>query len=192
MKSLSYTVRNMVCIPLVMFLFTVLSCSTEITYEKMVNDGLNSGIKQDSLFLGYHFGMSIQDFHSTSMEMNRQGLLTGYTKVNYNFDALKSNVNKVFYPTFKDNVIVRIPVTMGYEAWAPWHEQFQPQVLIQDLIEHYEDVYNTQFKKIYIPEIDNFAYVSIEGNREIRLYQNSPTTIMADFIDLSVIGTTRS
>jgi hypothetical protein len=185
-------IRNLIYLSIVLFFFTLVSCSSELTYEKMVNEGLESGIKQDSLFLGYYFGMGVQDFHSVSMEMNRQGILTGYTKINYKLEALKSNVNMVFYPTFEDNVIVRVPVTMGYEAWAPWHEHFQPQVLIQDLIEYYEDVYKTQFTNIYIPEIDRFAYVSIEGNREIRLYQNSPTTIMADFIDLTVYGTTRS
>ena len=176
----------------ILFALFLFSCSYELNYETMVRQGLQSGVQQDSLFLGYHFGMNIQEFHSSSMEMNRQGKLSGFTKAVYKLEALKSTASMEFYPTFVDGIIVRIPVTIGYDSWAPWNEQFSPDELTADLIEYYEDVYNTQFIQIYVPEIGDSAYVSIEGNREIRIYQNSLSTVMVDFIDLSVYRTSQS
>lgn len=98
---------------ILLFLFTifnVLSCSSNTNYETMVKRGLNSGIQQDSLFLGYYFGMTSEDFHSLSWDMNQQGLITGYIKIEYRFDDLKSVATKQYYPTFQNGVIVRMPL----------------------------------------------------------------------------------
>lgn len=172
--------------------FSMWSCSSEISYEQMVKNGLGSGVKQDSLFLGYHFGMDVQTFLSSSWELNRQGIITGQTKINYQLQDLDHIANMEFYPTFVGDVIVRMPVTIGYSGWAPWNEHLWPEVLVDDLIEYYGGIYETEFTPIYVPEIDGFAYVSIEGNREIRLYKNSQSTVRADFIDLSVYGKVQS
>lgn len=166
--------------------FFLFNCSSEINYETMVKNELNTGIKQDSLFLGYHFGMNIEEFHSSSWELNKQGIITGGVKVSYDLKGLKSDATMSFYPTFHENVIVRMPVEIGYQGWAPWNEQYQPNELIKDLITYYENKYDAEFTYLYVPHINKYAYVDINGNREIRLYQNSHSTVMVDFIDLSV------
>lgn len=168
---------------LTLFLF---NCSSEMEYETLVKKGLNSGVKQDSLFLGYHFGMDIDEFHSSSWELNKQGIITGDTKVKYKLKTLNNDAVMTFYPTFYENVIVRMPVEISYEGWAPWNEQLAPKELIKDLVNYYEDIYDAEFTYLYIPQIDDHAYVNINGNREIRLYQKPPSTVMVDFIDLSV------
>ncbi len=176
---------------LIILIFTVslISCSPEeITYESLVQNGLNSGERVDSLFLGYYFGMHRDDFHIKSWEMNKEEKMTGLTKIEYKFDQLKSRATMTFYPTFVDDLIAAMPVTYGYDAWAPWNEEFWPENLLQDLIEFYEEEYDTRFSYVLLPFVNEYAYVSVEGNREIRMYKNSENTVMVEFIDLSVLN----
>lgn len=151
----------------------------------MVQKGLQSGIQNDSLFFGYHFGMTSDDFHESSWEMNQQGTITGLTKINYAFTELKSQANMEFYPTFKDAKIIRMPVIFEYQAWAPWNQEYWPDQLVEDLVEYYENEYNATFKNVYVPEIEEFARVAIQGNREIRIHQYSESEVLVDFIDLN-------
>lgn len=168
------------------------SCSSNNDYNSLVNRGLQSGIQNDSLFLGYHFGMSSEDFHSSSWELNQQGVLTGYTAVEYTFTELKSPAKMEFYPIFQNGRITRMPISVEYHAWAPWNQQYWPEQLIMDLIEYYEDEYETSFRSVFVPEIEKFAQVSIEGNREIRIYQNSESSVMVEFVDLNSITASES
>lgn len=90
-----------------------------------------------------------------------------------------------FFPEFRDGVVVRLPVNITYISWSPWNDQYAPEELLIDLKEYYEDFYHTTFENIYIPEIEKNAWISIEGNREIRMYKFSSNTVQVDFIDLS-------
>jgi hypothetical protein len=173
------TLQLLLLFPLIFFVH----CSSNPNYEAMVKRGLNSGIQQDSLFLGYYFGMTSDDFHSTSWDMNQQGLLTGYVKIEYRFNDLKNSATMEFYPDFQNGRIVRMPVEIGYDSWAPWNQQYWPEELLNDLIEHYSDIYNARFRRVYVPDLEDFAYVDIQGNREIRMYRFTDSTIMVEFID---------
>jgi len=173
-------------LPTIVIVFLIISCSSEQSYDSLVKEGLSSGIVADSLFLGYHFGMSIEEFHSSSMEMNRRGEITGYTKVVYRLESLPYPAIMEFYPIFLDGVIEEIPVTISYEGWAPWNEHLFSNELIEDIKEYYIEIYDAEFINIFVPELNSEAYVDIQGNREIRIYQDSPSTVMVHFIDLSV------
>jgi hypothetical protein len=175
--------RREILILIVLPLIFLIQCSSNINYETMVKRGLNSGIQQDSLFLGYYFGMTSDDFHSTSWDMNQQGLITGFTKIHYRFDDLKNSATMQFYPTFQNGRIVRMPVEIGYDSWAPWNREYWPEELLNDLIEFYSDIYNASFRRVYVPDLEDFAYVDIQGNREIRMYRFTDSTVLVDFID---------
>lgn len=167
----------------VLTLLSLVQCSSNTNYETLVKRGLNSGVIQDSLFLGYYFGMTSDDFHSESWDMNQQGIITGYTKIEYRFNDLKNSATMQFYPTFQNGKIVRMPVEIGYDSWAPWNRQYWPEELLNDLMEHYSEVYNARFRRVYIPDLEDFAYVDIQGNREIRMYRFTDSTIFVEFID---------
>lgn len=164
-------------------------CGSEMDYEAMVKDQLASGVQNDSLFLGYYFGMEREEFRDYSWQKNQDGVLTGFVDINYQIDFLKSKATMTFYPEFQDDKIVRIPVSIGYDAWAPWNEQYWPEALIEDLLEYYENEYGADFTLVYVPEIEDQAFVSIDGNREIRIYKNGESTAMVDFIDLNSVKT---
>jgi len=60
-----------------------IGCDTEKSYENLVNEQLQSGVQNDSLFLDYYFGMSREEFRDYSWQMNQRGVLTGFVDINY-------------------------------------------------------------------------------------------------------------
>ena len=173
-----------------LFLITlpILSCESDTEYESLIREGLESGREADSLFLGYHFGMTKERFREHSMEMNQKGIITGFVEIEYPFDKLKSEAQMKFYPEFQDDRIVRIPVSVSYNKWAPWNKEYWPEELADDLKEYYEEEYNTTFYSVYLPDVEKEAYVSVEGNREIRIYRESEATVAVDFRNLDVFN----
>lgn len=166
------------------FLF-VNNCSSETDYESMVRKGLESGIEQDSLFLGYYLGMSRDDFFSSSWEMNKQGIITGYTKIVYELQDLSYPANMEFYPAFKNDEITRMPVSIGYQGWAPWNEHLNTDELINELLKYYNEIYDANFTLVFVPDINREALVNIQGNREIRIYPETHSNVFVEFIDHS-------
>lgn len=188
MRNIEILILGLISIVLV---FTS-ACSEQQTYQQLVQTALETEEKKDSLFLGYTFGMPKEEFRDYSWQLNQQGLLTGFTDINYEIDFLKSKATMTFYPEFLNDRIVRIPVTVGYNAWAPWNEEYWPEALVEDLKEYYNREYDAEFVNVYIPEIDKSADVSIDANREIRIYKNSESTVMVEFIDLHNVETLSS
>lgn len=170
---------------LIFGMFIMAGCTEESEYESMVREGLNSEEKHNNLFLGYTLGMTREDFLSTSWEMNQQQIITGGVKIVYLLEDLKSTARMEFFPEFNNGVIVKLPVNVTYVAWSPWNEQYNPEELLVDMREYFEEFFETIFTEVYIPEIEKKALVSIEGNREIRMYKYSSNTVQVDFIDLS-------
>ena len=164
------------------------SCSQKSEYQQMVEEGLNSGTTVDEIFLGYSFNMTREEFLELSWEMNQQQVITGGVKIEYLIEDLKSTVKLEFYPEFENGVISKMPVSASYISWSPWNEQYNANELLKDLKTYYEDLYSTTFKQLDVPGIaDDVPWVSIEGNREIRMYKKSVNTIHVEFIDLSIV-----
>ncbi len=177
------TLLPLLIIALTSFILT--NCSMEPSYQSWAEREFQSGVQNDSLFLGYYFGMPRQEFRDHSFEMNRQGLMTGLVNIEYQFEDLGNRATKIFYPEFNDDIITRIPVQISYNAWAPWNEDTWPENLMNDLKDYFEDIYGGRFRMVYVPDIERRALVMIQGNREIRLYRHSENSVMADFRDLN-------
>jgi len=163
------------------------SCSQKSEYQQMVEEGLNSGTTVDEIFLGYSFNMTREEFLELSWEMNQQEIITGGVKIVYLLEELKSTARLEFYPEFENGVIAEMPVTASYISWAPWNDEYNAENLLNDIKLHYEDVFETSFQSVSLPEIEENVWVSIEGNREIRMYKKSVNTVQINFIDLSKI-----
>jgi hypothetical protein len=177
---------NWVAVAFLIVTLFLQGCNSEMNYESLVEKELSSGVQNDSLFLGYHFGMEREEFRNESWKMNQQGIMTGFVDIYYEFDDLKSTATMEFYPTFTNDKISRIPVRVSYNSWSPWNEEYWTAELQKDLIEYYSEDYDIEFNEIYVPEIEKTAFVNIEGNREIRIYPVSESQVMVDFIDLNV------
>lgn len=145
---------------------------------------------QDTLFLGYRFGMSRDEFFTHSWDLNKQGLVvngSGAEIVQYT-EELKSPTKKAFYPTFKDDKIVEMPVVYSYTGWAPWNTHLFADSLQTDLIGYISDSLNIEFASMDQPNSENKIYQStyqgqrisiqvIDHNKVLLLYQ-SPNSFM--------------
>lgn len=168
-------------------LIVLVGCSEQSEYESMIQQGLNSEREVNDIFLGYEFGMTREDFLQVSWEMNQQQIITGGVNIVYLLEDLKSTARLEFFPKFENGVIVKVPVSASYISWSPWNEQYNADELLKDLKTYYEDFYSTTFKQVEVPGNEVAPWVSIEGNREIRMFKNSVNTIQVEFTDLSKV-----
>lgn len=167
--------------------FVLTNCSQEPDYDKMVRDGVNSGIENNELFLEYELGMTRDDFYAVSWEMNKEKIITGLVKIEYEFDELKSTALMRFYPEFKNDKISKIPIDIQYVAWAPWNHNLSSDSLVVDLKEYYEEKNDADFKDVYVPSIKKNALVSVKGNQAILIYPLSDVFARLEFIDLNTL-----
>ena len=163
----------------------IVSCSEKSDYQQMVESGLNSGDSVNDIFLGYSFTTSREEFYEMSWQMNQQEIITGGVNIVYNLEELDSTVRLEFFPEFKDGFISEMPIKASYISWAPWNEGFSSDNLLINLKEYYKSIYETTFSYVQVPELEKEAWVSVEGNREIRMYKTSVNTVQINFIDLS-------
>ncbi len=164
-------------------------CSQKARYERMVIEGIESGERHDTLFLGLSLGMRSKDFYAKCWEMNKQGLIrqgTANRTVYYEMkDELKAPVDVNFYPNFYNDSIFEMPVTFKYQAWAPWNKQYSGDTLQIELVELFENWYGGGFMKIH-HETKGDAYVKIDGNRRISIFLDPKLdgTVWAVYTDM--------
>jgi len=167
------------------------NCSEKAKYERMVKDGLESGVRHDTLFLGFWLGMTSEEFYKKCWDLNKEGMLKqgeGNTSVLYKMtDELKATVKVNFYPEFYNDKIYQMPVTFQYEAWSPWNKEFSGDTLHIELLSVFERWYGKGFMEVD-KEMKGKAYVKIDGNRRISLYKgmNADGIVWALYTDMSV------
>lgn len=170
-----------------LFLFIIIvACENKTEYELIVDRELNNTERADSLFLGYHFGMTSTEFFELSRQLNSDGVLTGQTTIHYTIDDMGHSVTKYFYPSFEDDKIFRLPIEASYDAWAPWNQSFFSDTLMVNLMELYQQRYGADFFYSNIPDKENEVWVSIQSNRRIVIDKKDDMTVQIEFLDLSV------
>lgn len=176
---------SLISILVIVILLT--NCTQEQDFDTMVHQGIRSGVENNELFLNYELGMTRDDFINISWKHNKEKKITGLVKIDYELEGLKNRAFMQFYPDFKDNRISKMPVDVHYAAWAPWNNQFSSDSLVVDLVEFYEEKFQTAFNYVYVPYIDKNAYVSVEGNRAITIYPSTEMVARVDFLDLKAL-----
>lgn len=167
------------------------NCSKKAKYESMVKEGLESGVRHDTLFLGLYLGMSSEDFYKKCWELNKEGLIqqgSGNTSVLYEIvDEFKAEVEANFYPTFVDEKIYEMPVKFKYDAWAPWNKQFSGDSLQVELLDVFKRWYGSGFIEVNHAKRGP-AFVKVDGNRRISIYRDlsADGTVWALYTDLSM------
>lgn len=181
-KFISTTISSL----LIVFLLT--NCSQEPDFDEMVQQGINSGVENNELFLRYELGMTRDDFYAVSWEMNSEEIISGLVMIEYEFDELKSNAVMRFYPEFTNDRISKMPVDINYVAWAPWNQDLSSDTLVVDLKNYYESNHEADFKDVYVPSIERNALVSVKGNQAILIYPKSDMVARLEFTDLNAIA----
>lgn len=172
------------------FIGLLVSCQKS-PYERLEANELARDVRYDSLFLGLHMGMVRKDFYGACWEMNKQGLIMqgpGNLSVQYLIDtpAVKSKMFMRFYPNFNDDKIHEMPVEFIYEAWAPWNKSLSSDSLLVDVKNLLENWYGGKFIFLENEKRNIKLWVKVDGNRRIRLYVKSLSTVKAEFLDITV------
>lgn len=165
----------------------IISCEPENEYQRRLETELSKGTQVDSLFLGYHFGMTQDEFYKHSWELNSQEIVTGQQTIHYKLDGMKSPTSMEFYPQFKDGKIYQMPVEVHYDGWAPWNKDLFSDSLMVDMKELYEEKYNADFFKSVHPESKKEAFIDIQGNRRISIFKSDDRIVAIEFLDLTSI-----
>jgi hypothetical protein len=131
--------------------------------------------------------MTTEEFFEYSWNMNKQGIITGQTAVNYKLESLKSPADMSFYPQFKNNKIYKMPVQFHYLGWAPWNQELFSDSLMVDIVKLYKEKYNADFIKTTHPENNKEAFIDIQGNRQISIYKQDDRIVNVEFLDLTAV-----
>ncbi len=171
----------------ILLLSIVIACKPKSEYHKAVKRGLASGIKNDTLFHGFHFGMESKVFYDKCWELNKQGLAregSQNTTVYQKITDLKYEAGFEFYPKFKNDKIQSMIGFIQYIGWSPWNKELWSDVLIEDVKGMFERWYGPGFFPIKSPGTGK-AYAKIDGNRRLVIYYTKEQRIEFLFSDLT-------
>ena len=146
------------------------SCNEQSEYEQVIERELSSSVRIDSLFMGYHFGMSKDKFYDHSWKLNRKKLITNGSGASIlkEIDYLNHPAKMYFYPGFNENKIHQMRAVYNYDGWAPWNKDLSAENLKEDIINYYEKNWDANFMKLH-DATGKPHTVSIKGNREIEI-----------------------
>lgn len=157
----------------------------------MVKREQAKGVRYDSLFFGMRLGMQSQEFYSHCWDLNRQGLImqgNSNTTVYYKVRDFKYPAGMDFYPTFYEDRIYEMPVTFTYDGWSPWIKGQRADSLKVEVLGLMEKWFGAGFIEIENPNLNGGnAYVKVDGNRRISIYNLDDTKVFVDFVDLPVL-----
>ncbi|TXD78102.1 hypothetical protein [Algoriphagus ratkowskyi] len=173
---------------LVVFALLLFSCKSD--YQKMESKALESGEIHNDLFLGLELGMDKKSFYEVCWDLNKEGILSnGPTElsVEYNVEMPSGNSAKMrFYPKFKEEKIYLMPVEFNYESWALWNEELSVEKLRIDVVALFEKWYGAGFIEVASEDRSQIAYIKMDGNRRIRLFNKSISSVRAEIVDLPI------
>ena len=169
----------------------ILGCNPEAKLDKIIEKELNTGIRNDSLFLGLKFGITIPEFFDRCRELNKQGLVKEGSKnmsVEYIFeDSLGQPIAFNFYADRNaEGPIHRYYTSFNYYAFA-LNRHLYADRLIKKLPSILMDWYGGN--KPFTVRRDGQLYLyKIDGNRMIELYVYDLSTVVATYYDLSKVN----
>lgn len=180
-------------IPLLLILLVSLlfSCNPEPEYSELVEREMEKGIRNDSLFLGYSFGMTRQEFFDHSWNLNSRKIVTdgtGGNTVRHEVDYLKYRAHKIFYPEFYREKIYKMPVRYMYNGWAPWNRDYWADSLKKDVLRRFKKRYSNKFLEMKHPELDVPAHIMVDKNKRIAIYELNDKEVAVDYTDLTVLN----
>ena len=168
-----------------------ISCSSDMEYQELVEKELAQDARNDSLFLGYHFGMTRQEFFDHSWKLNSQKIVRdgkGGASIRYEVEDLKFRAHKNFYPAFYDDKIYKMPVKYMYNGWAPWNRKYWADSLKKDVLANFRKRYPNEFIEMTHPELDVPSHIMVDNNKRIAIYELNNQEVAVDYVDLTVLN----
>lgn len=164
------------------------ACGNSHEYHKIVEKELATGVRYDSVFLGFYLGMPKKDFYDRCWKLNKQGLMRQGAEnmsVSFEMDIVGNKSTIDFYPTFHKDIAYEMVVMYRHNAWAPWNKDLWAEPLMYRILAIYEKTYGEGFIEIKHSKLGS-AFVKVDGNRRISIYQKDDQRVRAVFTDLLV------
>ena len=181
----------------IVFLLLLAACSGDRgmdKYTRLAKKELASNKRVDSIFWGFHFGMTEKDFYMYCWDMNQKGKFTdgndsrGNMTVLYKLDKeLKHPASMNFYPDFHDGVIWRMRANFHYDGWSPWTKYLSADSLLPDVLAMCKRWHNNGNSFIQINDkTRGILYVKVDGNRRIVIGKYNDVIVKVEYTDMLV------
>lgn len=169
---------------------SISSCKRGSKLKRTIETELESGVRNDSLFLGLKFGITLQEFYDHCWELNRDGTVKegpNNMSVEYIFkDSLDNPIAFNFYAgqtSNRNEKVYQYNTSFYYYAWALNRHLYSDKLikmLVPILMEWYGG--NEPFAQTINGEKHIFK---IDGNRMIDIYIFDESKVSVTFTDLS-------
>lgn len=169
---------------------SIIGCNQKTEYQQTVERELTEEGRNDSLFLGYHFGMTKQEFFDHSWKLNNQKKVKDgnvAASIRYEVEGLKARAHKLFYPKFHEDKIYKMPVKYRYNGWAPWNRDYWADSLKVDLLQKFRKEYPNEFIEMEHPELGVPSHIMVDKNKRIAIYELNDEEVAVDYVDLTVL-----
>jgi len=147
------------------------TCSDQYDYATELEKEMSSGQRNDHIVLDIDFGMERQAFYDYCWKLNNdqkagQGPLNRSVKVE--LEDFDKKAHMLFYPNFKDDRIIEMPILFAYEDWSPWNKDSFSNKIIFEVRDLANKWYNIELK--LVKDSTGYpGYVSVKGNKRITL-----------------------
>lgn len=165
-------------------------------YKALERAELESGVRYDSLFKGFYFGMKHDKFRDYCYYMNT--VKHDFKMQGPNLSWLESEIKEMsypaainFYPVFNEDVITEMNALIYYKDAVFKDRIFEKDSLLLDVLGLMKKWYGKEFIKIESPDsYKEDIYVSVRGNRRITVYPtiNLSQEIKVWMVDLYAKG----
>ncbi|MEX2602414.1 MAG: hypothetical protein WD355_12235 [Balneolaceae bacterium] len=174
---------------LILLLFTgicFISCNREIDYDTWVEQELSKEFREDEVLLGYRLGMETRDFYHHGVELNQRDIVRGMSQIIYPFEELPYPATIHIVGNFHEDRLYELFCSIKYDDWNPGNSEYFTDRMIPELIDYFEELYGSGFRKIEHPEHEREAWIKIDGNRRISIYPINEMYVNIEFFDLTV------
>ena len=156
---------------LLLFLLVFAACTLPTPYQKMLDEELASGVRNDDLIFGLFFGMDQDSFYDHAWDLNRREIVKegpNNTSVEYKLEGELGEPAKLnFYPEFHERKINGLIMQYNYMAWSPWNRHLWSDSLLPEVIHHVDSLFpGRDFLKV-TNDTGREVLVKVDGNRRI-------------------------
>ncbi len=144
-------------------------------YSSRLKSEYNSGIRNDSLFLGFYFGKTRKEFFTHGWEVNKKGLIMQGSKnqtvsyVMHSPDGSK-DIEMMFFPQFDNQLVIKnMLINFQYKGWAPWNRGHFSDSLLVAVKDTVMKWYGGNAFESTVTDNNVEVWYKVDGNRQISL-----------------------
>ena len=166
---------------------SLVGCDSSSKYHRLVQTQLESGVQNDTIFHGVHFGMTSDEYYDHISRLGHQGIVSqgGDMSVLYKIMDFDTTINMNFFPEYINDSIQVMQVSYSYFSWAPWNKRTTDERLWNDVQQRFKDQYGKDFITLASDRSKRPALVWVKGNQRIVLFKQQQGKVNATISNLN-------